>query len=671
MVGDEKLDFAVLHDADSCAGCHAEIVSMWKQSTHRLSAFANPFYRVSLEDFVAEKGAEKAKFCNGCHDIGLQFDAKPAGVDLADDRGFQGVTCGTCHGIVDVTTDGNASYTLTTSRIPVPTGDAQSLEDHRSRVASPILRSDRLCISCHRGFLSQATGHEVVIGGVDEFGPFRLSGYGGSKGTRIDEPVAATNCRGCHMPYVDFGAKKLPSHRFPGGHTTLATLQGSEAQLEAQRNLLVGAASLDIVALEADGARMVPGEEESVLRPGTAATFDVVVRNTRTAHLFPGGAKDMRDTWVEVVVMDNKGAVVASAGADHEKTGRSLTAYRLRATMIDNNADAVFEHKVAAFRTPVYNRTITPRDAAIARFSFDVPAGLATDAFPLSVQARLRHRRIQVEHQRRTCAEAKTPRGKQFRAKAKRLVGVDLDPCLEQPVIDIAQAQSWLGPGAGSRLAKQTRPEKWRRLWEHGLGLQHHVQEKLEETKASLLQAQAALPEGAPTWGRAAILYELARVAGRQGRTDEALALFDKVEALVPGHPAVARARGDALAAVWRWELAAKAYRAATEGAPNDSRAWRGLAQALGSLDRRPESLAAAQAGLLLEPRDPHLLRSQSLAYARLAPGSSEAAAAREAWLTHRRDELAPSLRGKCKDPTSDCQRERIPIFARAMVAGP
>lgn len=194
------------------------------------------------------------------------------------------------------------------------------------------------------------------------------------------------------------------------------------------------------------------------------------------------------------------------------------------------------------------------------------------------------------------------------------------------------------------------------------------MQEKLEETKATLTEAQAALPDDAPTWARAAITYELARVAGRQGRTDEAIATFDKVEALVPGHPAVARAKGEAYAAVWRWEKAAAAFEAATRGAPNDARAWRGLAQALGSLDRRQEALAAAQRGLALEPRDPHLLRSQSLAYSRLAPGSKVAKEARDAWLAHRRDELAPSIRGKCKDPSSDCQKERVPILARKMV---
>jgi predicted Zn-dependent protease len=156
-------------------------------------------------------------------------------------------------------------------------------------------------------------------------------------------------------------------------------------------------------------------------------------------------------------------------------------------------------------------------------------------------------------------------------------------------------------------------------------------------------------------------------VAARQGRTDDAIVLFDQVDKLIPDHPSVARARGDAYAAVWRWEEAVGAYRAATVGAPNDSRAWRGLAQALGSLGRRHESLAAAQSGLGLEPRDPHLLRSQSLAYSKLAPGSKKAKDARRAWLDHRRDELAPSIKGKCKDPTSDCQKERVPIFARQM----
>ena len=236
-----------------------------------------------------------------------------------------------------------------------------------------------------------------------------------------------------------------------------------------------------------------------------------------------------------------------------------------------------------------------------------------------------------------------------------------------QPVTEIAAAQTYFGPGAEAKLAGVERAPRWRRLWEHGLALQHHLQEKLEETRATLTQAREALPEDAPVWARAAITYELGRVAGRQGRTDDAMVLFDEVDRLMPDHPAVARARGDALAAVWRWEKAAVAYEAVTRAAPNDSRGWRGLAQSLGSLGRRTESLAAAQSGLALEPRDPHLLRSQSLAYAKLAPGTPAAEKARKSWLEHRRDEEAPSIQGKCKDPTSECQKERVPVFVRTM----
>ena len=142
---------------------------------------------------------------------------------------------------------------------------------------------------------------------------------------------------------------------------------------------------------------------------------------------------------------------------------------------------------------------------------------------------------------------------------------------------------------------------------------------------------------------------------------------FDQAEAIMPGHPAIPLARGKALAQVWRWEQAATAFEEATRRAPNDDRTWRGLANALGSLGKREEGLKAAQRGLKLEPRDAHLLRSQSLAYTKLDPDGPKAKLAHETWLKFRRDEKSSSIKGQCKDPDSDCQRERVPIPTREL----
>lgn len=676
MASGEVFNAERLGDVARCGECHEAVVSQWQESAHAFSAFANPFYRVSLDDYVAREGASKARFCNGCHDVGLQFREEQVAPSAEDAHGFAGVTCATCHGVTEASTEGNGSYTLTTAPIPMPSeGDEASLAAHRSRLGGAALRTDALCVSCHRGFMSPETGHAVVITGLDEFGAWRHSGYGGSKATRIDAPVKAQSCTSCHMPEVE----GLRSHRFPGGHTTLASALGAPSQLEAIESLLEGAASLDLMPLVSDGSVMrVAARAPEALKAGQVLHMDVVIRNQNVGHHFPGGARDLRDTWVEVVVRDAKGEALSSSGEHHGEGVGEPGVFRLRSVVLDDEGRAVFEHRVADFRAPVFDRTIAPRDAALARYAFTVPSeGLAPERLPLQVTARLRHRRLQADLQRRACEDARTKRGRAFTEATLSHTGYKVDPCHEQPVLDLATAHLVVGASSSeslsndvARTSSRSDVPRWRRLWERGLALSHHIQERLEEARVNLEDARQALRDdpAAPDWARAAVLSELARVAGRQGRTDDAHKLLLEAARFAPGHPALALIRGDAHAQVWRWEEAAAAYAEAAQLAPRDARAWRGLAMSLGSLDLREASLRAAVRGLALEPRDPHLLRVQSLAWARLAPEDPRAGLAKEAWLAYRRDDEAPSIKGRCEDPTSgNCQRERVPIFVREL----
>jgi len=81
------------------------------------------------------------------------------------------------------------------------------------------------------------------------------------------------------------------------------------------------------------------------------------------------------------------------------------------------------------------------------------------------------------------------------------------------------------------------------------------------------------------------ILVQLAQVASRQGRVDDALALIAEARPLLPSPgPAVLDAvAADALSRVWRWQEAIAPARACAERAPANSGAWVALARALGS----------------------------------------------------------------------------------------
>jgi len=132
----ETFEVKRLLDTTTCAECHGEIAAQWKGSMHHRSSFNNPFYQDVFDRFVADNGRQKGRFCGGCHDTALMFDDTIlAEVRPEDPKAHAGISCAVCHGVTEATTEGNASYTLTTSPIPLPKeGDEPSLVAHRARV---------------------------------------------------------------------------------------------------------------------------------------------------------------------------------------------------------------------------------------------------------------------------------------------------------------------------------------------------------------------------------------------------------------------------------------------------------------------------------------------------------------------------------------------------------
>ena len=615
---------ATVTETESCAGCHADAAAQWRSSAHAFGSFNNPIYRVVIDRFRADVGKDASRFCGGCHDVALLVDgAMSQDVEPADSRGHGGITCRVCHGVESTRPDGNGSYLLASSPIPIPRdGDDESLRAHKARMAMPPLRTAQMCGSCHRAFLSPETGNPSHLVGQDELGAWQRSAYAGSLASRIDEPVEAAECRTCHMPLEDApqgdaAAKdgKIRSHRFAGANTWLAAMRGDQDQVEAVQAMLRGAASIDVaVAVAADWTRTLPADGAPVT-PGQPLTLDVVVRNERTGHRFPGGVLDAQDTWLELEVRDTHGKRLAEAGQAQQATGTDETAHRLRAVQGDEHGTPLLVRETQRFRAPVFNHTIAPRDAEVVRYRFDVPASLEAGQLPLHVTARLRHRSRDLALARAACADAKTSRGASFAREVTRRTGGPMDPCAAEPVTEVAEERG------GARDGRDRGPggpkPTWRRLYDDGLGLLHALQEDVEAARPSLERALEVLPPGAER-ERAMILDALAEVSIREGRTDEALQRLDEAAALAPDHPAIPHARGAALGNVWRWKEATSPLREAALASPLDDVLWSHLAVAYGSADEPRAALDATTHGLALTPRDADMLRVQALALERL-----------------------------------------------------
>ncbi len=643
----------------SCGECHGEIQQEWSESMHAFASLSNDIYLASFKRFLDDRGQDNTRFCAGCHDPALMFDEQVTiSADTEPAQAHQGVSCMSCHGVQQATTQGNGSYTLSTAMLPVPKdGDAESLEAHRKAASPTVLRTNELCASCHRGTLTPEMGHDIVLAGLDELGPWRRSAWNHNPTWRIEhDELPKEDCVSCHMPQVNGHA----SHRFAGGHSTFAAMIASSEQLDAVTSQLQGAASIDQFLFTRIPAHMKHESKHTV-------GVDVVLFNERVGHAFPGGAKDLRDTWVEVVVTDARDRVIASSGLEHAKTAREDYTYVLHARLASDSGDRQEDHSVSHFRTPVYDHTIKPRDAAVVRYVFDVSADKPRT---LNVRSRIRHRRLTPDILAEACEFSKTEQGTLYKEHTRTHRGKAPDPCITQPIIEIAEStmQILVNPDGSTEIVKHSSElPDWRRHYRHGLGLLHHVQENLEQTRQAFTRAQKLAPSE-DTRAHAMILQGLGMVSARQGRTREAIELFEQSDALVSGHASNAYNSGQAYMRVWKFEQAAEAFERASASI-EDPRIMRRWAIALGSKSLHEEALGVAQRGLTKEPRDPDLLRSQMLAYRNLDGASDEVKQlTTDVYDVYKRDTRAPHVRDQCSRTDPVCRAERTPIGVRRML---
>jgi tetratricopeptide (TPR) repeat protein len=657
--GDKPIDVAALNDVKQCSGCHTEAVREWFSSAHAHASFDNPWYRASVESVREEVGFEASRHCAGCHDpVLLMAGRMDHAIKPEEPLANAGVTCLVCHSVRAPTSDGNASYTLTTEPVPYPKeGDPASLQAHRDRLAAKPLHTPALCASCHRGFLGRHTGIGHHLSGMDDPGAWRGSAFANTR-TNTPEPVEARTCAECHMrpepvQYDEVAGKDgmIRSHRFPGGHTPFAAGLNDARQLKVLEEQLQRGVVIDVPVVWQNGKQILASDLREP-KPGDALALDVTLRNLDVGHTFPSGVKDMQDTWVELSVRDAEGREIAHAGKAHAK-GEDPTAFVLRALVVEANGRPETAHVVQKFGTVAYDHTLPPLGARTVRYSFTVPAG---SAGPLQVSARLLHRRHRKEAREFACAATRSARGRAFIAAARKRGEAMFDGCRDEPITQVATASFALG--GQPEAARPT----WARLYDHALGLSLSLGEDLGEARWSALRAWADVEHRTDVepGHRAKILTLLGRISARQGRLDEALGYADRAQKLIGEHPAIERVRADAYMQVWRWREAAAALTTMTKLAPGDTAGWRDLAKARFSAGDPAGALQASQSGMGLQPRDETCLRVQALALEALK--SPDAAAARKAFLFYREADETTAARMACDRQVPNCLRDRNPV---------
>lgn len=659
---DGQIDVASFSNVEACSPCHAEQTEQWRQSAHAHASFDNPWYRASVDHLRASAGMRASQHCGGCHDPLLLLSSKMQDeLELSDPLATVGITCLICHSASSANPDGNGSLELSGAPVPMPEpGDPESLARHRERLAMPALRDPRLCGACHRGFVGPQTGNRHHLFGMDDLGAWGSSVFADSR-ARTLEPFATRACRDCHMALAPHEASQEGiSHRFVGAHSALFHQTGDAVARQALVETLRGAVRIVAPVLWVAGKPVTANEPTALPAPGTQMALDVTVRSLAVGHAFPGGLKDMQDTWLEVVIRDGAGRVVARSGTSAAR-GNDPNAYYLRAAVVDETGRIETRHQVSHFGTVVYDHTVPAAGARTVRYRFVLPN--ATSA-PLVATIRLKHRKHREELRAAACAASRSGRGRAMAAAGAARGQIVIDGCEREPVTLVATHQVRFFQSV--ERTSEAQP-LWSQLYDHALGLSSTVQERLDEPRQVAELALAHMPPEQTARDRANVLCLLGMVAARQGRVEAAEDLADRAHRLVGAQPAVLRVRADANLQVWRFEVAERALRALVALSPRDTAAHRDLARARLSIGDPLGAQYAARRGLALQPRDEGLLRVQAIALAAL--GHPDAEAARRAYLRYRVADEDTARKLACDRRSSTCSRDRMPVVTIA--AGP
>lgn len=359
--------------ASVCQGCHPDIYNQWKGSMHS-NAFHDPVFQALWMLGEKELGGAARNLCAGCHTaIGtVSEEVKVAdGKFTASDVAMEGVTCDMCHTISETrkmdTPTGlpqNASFVIS----PGETKRAQykdSVSPYHKTMYSELHTKSEFCGSCHNVFHPVSNFHIE-----NTYTEWKFSVYA-QKGIQ---------CQDCHMVPVEVAVQtaktmkkpeKLPgqpcitgpkrdyvyTHEFVGGNAVLTKLMGSEKHSEMAVKRLQNAAGLEVSAKN--------------LKKNGMAELSVKVINETAGHNLPTSLTEVREMWIDVTVLDDKGKEIFRSGALDKDGNVDKTAEMFNSYAVDEKGNHTIKPwEIARFE---YNNTIQPKGSKTTKYNFMVP----------------------------------------------------------------------------------------------------------------------------------------------------------------------------------------------------------------------------------------------------------------------------------------------------------
>jgi tetratricopeptide (TPR) repeat protein len=587
-----QLSEADLGNSQYCAQCHLAISKRWESSAHRFSSLNDPFYAASLASAQSRRSPEQLKFCGGCHDPLLLFgggmDEHPqAEHPLAD----AGISCLSCHAVREMPSlVGNGSYQLARpehyeghdsdnlTRREVSNRLLRSQPGkHIASFSPPFLRDSRMCVSCHKAHIPAGLNQHRWIRGQNDWDPWHDSGAGGHSARTFYPPSEEQErCQDCHMPRIEADDPaahdgKVADHAFPGANTALPAFLGDEAWLARNQAFLEGVISLRVGAVEfgdhedhATGPRSLAPPPSITVPAGETINVDLVVRNHRSGHLFPGGIADLRELWLELELQDERGMTLAVSGWLNAEGHLDPAAHRWNTTLLDGEGEPLRIHDVEKTHLILSSRRIMMGASDVVRVRLVAPQGASR------LRARILHRKFTRDY-------------------VEFVLGPHADA---MPITELASTEFHFADGEFATAEPASDAGGLLR----DLGIAYLLRGDTTLAREAALAAAARLEhDPGPR-------LDLARIALADGSLDLAEEWIRKADSIAPGHPSAAWLLARVRTAQGRHEEALAALDRALQVFPADRELWLMKGEALYRLERPEDSLEALGRVLQIDP---------------------------------------------------------------------
>ena len=331
-------------DAETCGGCHDEIMAQWQDSMHNLS-HKDPVYLKVAKFFrkgLTDAGEiQEAESCVKCHTpVGFVTGfPKKLSQDLSKTKEIpaQGIQCDYCHTAVNISKMHNNGLVLSPGQGEddpgIKHGPFDDSEPEFHDAAFSKLHTDsKICGTCHNvKHVAFGTDLETT------YTEWENSAY------NSPDPEKHVSCQGCHMyqrPGVP-ATGSTPRPENPGSATADA-----KSRPHIFTHYFVGANSgipgmftgkeKSAMAVE----RLTHAADISLAMEGEN-TVRVVVTNSGAGHSLPTGVADLRQVWVEVTMADSDGKTVFQTGIPDKNNELPENTVMFRIIFGDGSGNAI------------------------------------------------------------------------------------------------------------------------------------------------------------------------------------------------------------------------------------------------------------------------------------------------------------------------------------------